>query len=185
MTLSDTAILEAMEAGKIIIDPFDQALLGPNSYDVHLGDEIGELVTPVESPLVESEVCMHKIDPGNGFLLQPLRPYLASTREYTETHDLFPRLEGRSSVARKALMVHITAGSGDAGFSGPWTLEMVSFVPFRVYPGMPIGQLIFSTIQGKVAQPYSGKRGTYNTMHPGPVKSNLHKKDYWRKFYGV
>ena len=55
------------------------------------------------------------------------------------------------------LMVHITAGFGDNGFKGKWTLEITVTHPVIVYPGMEIGQLYYETIDGDSSMTYAGK----------------------------
>ena len=70
-------------------------------------------------------------------MLSPHQLYLARTAERTVTHNLVPQIEGRSSVGRLGLFVHVTAGFGDVGFSGYWTLEMFAVHPVRIYPGVP------------------------------------------------
>ena len=78
--------------------------------------------------------------PKEGLLLQPGTLYLGRTLEYTETHGMVPMLEGRSSVGRLGLFVHVTAGFGDIGFCGYWTLEMFAVQPVRIYAGVAICQ---------------------------------------------
>ena len=58
-------------------------------------------------------------------------------------------IEGRSSVGRLGLFVHVTAGFGDVGFCGFWTLEMFAVQPVRVYPGVPICQIFYHEIHGE------------------------------------
>lgn len=77
--------------------------------------------------------------------------------EYTETHGLVPMLIGRSSIGRLGLAVHVTAGFGDIGFSGRWTLELLAAHPIRVYPGMEICQISYEEIEGEVLEGYHGK----------------------------
>ena len=86
--------------------------------------------------------------PEDGLVLSPNQLYLARTAERTVTHNLVPQIEGRSSVGRLGLFVHVTAGFGDVGFSGYWTLEMFAVQPVRIYPGMPICQIFYHEICG-------------------------------------
>ena len=69
--------------------------------------------------------------------------YLAQTMEYTETKKYIPCISGRSSIGRLGINVHITAGFGDIGFGGTWTLELFVINPIYVYPGMEIAQIYF------------------------------------------
>jgi len=97
------------------------------------------------------------IIPEEGMILQPGKLYLGRTIEYTETDSFVPMLEGRSSIGRLGLFVHITAGFGDVGFSGYWTLEMFCVQPIKIYPGIQICQIFYHTIQGEYELYKSGK----------------------------
>lgn len=158
---------------RIVIRPFDPARCGPNSYDVHLGDTVkvyALMESPAFDPLDPPKTIEFPI-PSEGLYLRPGVLYLASTLEYTETHGLVPRLEGRSSVARGGLKVHLTAGFGDDGFCGHWTLELEATHPFRVRAGMKIAQLCYTTLTGE-RQPYTGR---YQNQGSAPVASKFHE----------
>jgi dCTP deaminase len=135
----------------ILIDPFDEKQLNPNSYNLRLHDELivyEEIVLDVRRP---NRYRRHIIPP-EGFVLQPQQLYLARTIERTETHNFVPMLEGRSSIGRLGLFVHVSAGVGDIGFSGFWTLELVAVHPIRIYPGLPICQILYLTSQGEISE---------------------------------
>lgn len=135
----------------ILIEPFDEKQLNPNSYNLRLHDELivyEEIVLDVRRP---NRYRRHIIPP-EGFVLQPQQLYLARTIERTETHNFVPMLEGRSSIGRLGLFVHVSAGVGDIGFSGYWTLELVAVHPIRIYPGLPICQIIYLTSQGEISE---------------------------------
>src|SRR5579863_7484379 len=174
MILSDTAIRAAMRGGKIVIRPFDRACLGTNSYDVHLGRYLavyteGGLDARKSNPVREFRI------PPDGFVLVPGQLYLGVTEEYTETHGYVPFLEGKSSVGRLGIDIHSTAGKGDEGFCNYWTLEMSVKVPVRIYPGMPIGQLIYFEISGPIRRGYDTKANAkYRTVSPHPIPSRMH-----------
>ena len=122
-----------------VIDPFDATKLNPNSYNLCLHDELlvyEEIVLDVRRP----NRYRRYIIPPDGLVLQPHQLYLGRTVERTETHNLVPMLEGRSSIGRLGLFVHVTAGFGDVGFCGYWTLELFAVHPIRIYPGLPICQ---------------------------------------------
>jgi dCTP deaminase len=119
----------------------------------------------VDEPTIELVV------PDVGFTLYPGVLYLASTVEYTETPHHRPTLDGRSSVGRLGLFVHVTAGYGDRNFSGTWTCEFVVPYPLTIYPFVEIGQLSYVELVGE-AQPYTGQ---YSGQR-GPKKSGLHKE---------
>jgi len=164
MILSGNEIREQL--GKsIIIDPFDERLLNPNSYNLRLHDELlvyEEIVLDMKRP---NRVRRYDIPP-EGFVLQPRKLYLARTMERTETHNHVPMLEGRSSVGRLGLFVHVTAGFGDVGFCGYWTLEMFAIHPIRIYPGVPICQIFYHSIEGAVTEYRQGKYQNNHDIQP-------------------
>ncbi len=141
----------------ILIEPFDEKQLNPNSYNLRLHDELivyEEIVLDVRRP---NRYRRHIIPP-EGFVLHPGQLYLGRTIERTETHNLVPMLEGRSSVGRLGLFVHVTAGFGDVGFCGYWTLELFAVHPIRIYPGLPICQIFYHTVQGAISEYRSGSK---------------------------
>jgi dCTP deaminase len=154
MILSGQAIRERL-GSDIIIDPFDEAQLNPNSYNLTLHNE---LMVYEELMLDMAKANrVRRIDiPREGLVLSPHQLYLARTVERTVTHNLVPQIEGRSSVGRLGLFVHVTAGFGDVGFSGYWTLEMFAVHPVRIYPRVPICQIIYHEICGQCEE-YASK----------------------------
>jgi dCTP deaminase len=99
--------------------------------------------------------------PPEGLVLSPNQLYLGRTMERTETHNLVPMLEGRSSIGRLGLFVHVTAGFGDVGFCGFWTLEMFAVQPIRVYAGVEIAQIFYHTLEGTVRE-YASEKYQHN-----------------------
>lgn len=95
--------------------------------------------------------------PEEGYVLLPGTLYLGSTMEYTETYGFVPNIDGRSTTGRLGIEIHRTAGFGDNGFKGKWTLEITVTHPVIVYPGMEIGQLYYETIDGDTSITYNGK----------------------------
>lgn len=117
--------------------------------------------------------------PETGLILYPEILYLGSTVEYTETHAHVPFIEGKSSIGRLGIDIHATAGKGDVGFCGHWTLEISVKQPVRVYAGMPIGQLIYFPVDGEVLNPYDKKEGAkYCGQHGKPVESMMWKNKF-------
>jgi dCTP deaminase len=136
------------ELGKnIVIDPFDEAHLNPNSYNLTLHNELMVYEEVVLDMRQANRVRRIEIPPS-GLVLTPNQLYLGRTVERTETHNLVPMIEGRSSVGRLGLFVHVTAGFGDVGFCGYWTLEMFAVEPVRIYPEVPICQIFYHEIRG-------------------------------------
>lgn len=157
--------IKAKLGNNVVIEPFDERLLNANSYNLRLHDELlvyEEIVLDMKRP---NRYRRHVIPP-EGFVLQPRQLYLARTVERTETHNLVPMLEGRSSVGRLGLFVHVTAGFGDAGFCGYWTLEMYAAHAIRIYAGVPICQIFYHTLTGPVTEYHDGKYQNNHDIQP-------------------
>ncbi|MFZ4426323.1 MAG: dCTP deaminase [Saprospiraceae bacterium] len=178
MILSDKKILEAMAFGDIVIEPFDKACLGTNSYDVHLSKWLAVYTDEVLDARRHNQIRHFEI-PEAGFVLQPGVLYLGVTLEYTETHRCVPFLEGKSSVGRLGIDIHATAGKGDVGFCNTWTLEISCTQPVRIYAGMPIGQLIYFQVDGEIDRYYHSKRDAkYGQRTDKPVESMMWKNKF-------
>src|SRR6476661_9822370 len=149
----------------IVIDPFDERNLNPNSYNLTLHHE---LMTYEEVILdMRKANRVRRVDiPPEGLILSPNQLYLGRTVERTETHNLVPMIEGRSSIGRLGLFVHVTAGFGDVGFCGYWTLEMFAIQPIRIYPGVPICQIFYHQIVGNITEYCSNKYQHTPHIHP-------------------
>jgi dCTP deaminase len=173
--LSDTAILKAIENGSIVITPFNEEQLGGNSYDVRLSDTLLVYDEMILDCRLENNTTEIKI-PEDGLVLYPNTLYLASTIERTETYNHVPYLDGKSSIGRLGIAIHQTAGRGDCGFCGTWTMEITVVHPVRVYAGMKIGQITFHTVKGKVKKLYNKKPDAkYNNQTELPVASKMYK----------
>lgn len=171
MPLSDTLIARGVQDGSIVIRPFRPACLQPNSYDLHLGSRLAVYRDPVLDAKVPPEVEYREIG-EEGFVLCPGELYLGVTEEYTSAADCYVAyLDGKSSAGRLGIWVHITAGGGDAGFAGCWTLELAAVRPVRVYAGMPIAQIRYELLEGAVSQPYGRATSKYQNQPGIPVAS--------------
>lgn len=140
----------------INIDPFDPEKLNPNSYNLSLHNELityEEVVLDMAQPNRTRRILI----PKEGLVLSPQKLYLGRTVERTETHNFVPMIEGRSSIGRLGLFVHVTAGFGDVGFCGYWTLEMFAVQPIRIYPGISICQIFYHQIAGNIVEYKSDK----------------------------
>ncbi|MCL1986427.1 MAG: dCTP deaminase [Firmicutes bacterium] len=152
MILSGLKIQENL--GKnIIIEPYDEKFLNPNSYNLRLFDELLCYDEEILDMKKNHKTKVVKIPP-EGLLLEPSRLYLGRTLEYTETLNYVPMLEGRSSVGRLGLFIHVTAGFGDVGFKGFWTLEIHCIQPIKIYAGVSLCQIYYHTLDGDFL-PYS------------------------------
>lgn len=178
MILSDKKILEEIKKKSIVITPFDESNMGGNSYDVHLSPHFAQYVDKIIDAKKHNKIKHFKI-PKTGFVLKPGQLYLGSTLEYTETHKHVPFLEGKSSTGRLGIDIHATAGKGDVGFCGYWTLEISASKPVRIYAGMPIGQLIYYVVSGKVDRLYHKKKNAkYSDQQHLPKESMMWKNTF-------
>ena len=156
------------------IEPFNEAQVNPNSYNLRLADELMMYTPVVLDAARQNETCTIKI-PEQGIVLNPRYVYLGRTTEYTETTDYVPMLEGRSSIGRLGLLVHISAGFGDVGFKGYWTLELHCVQPVRIYAGMEICQIYYHTIKGEVKLYNSGKYQDNHGIQPSLMYQELQR----------
>jgi dCTP deaminase len=164
----------------IVIDPFDEGKLNPNSYNLTLHDEVMIYEEIILDMRKANRVRRFKI-PDEGIVLQPNQLYLARTVERTETHNLVPMIEGRSSIGRLGLFVHVTAGFGDVGFCGFWTLEMFAVQPVRIYAGVPICQIFYHELTGDIVEYSSDKYQHNHDIQPSllfkELNPNAEKED--------
>lgn len=150
---------------EIRIDPFDEARLNPNSYNLRLHEDL-LVYTSEELDMRSPNPTKTMKIPEEGLLLEPNRLYLGRTIEHPETDGYVPMLEGRSSVGRLGLFVHVTAGFGDVGFKGFWTLEIFCVNPVRIYSGVEICQIYYHTIEGDYDPYASGKYQNNQGIQP-------------------
>jgi dCTP deaminase len=156
----------------ICIEPFDEEKLNPNSYNLTLHDELityEEVVLDMAQPNRTRRIRI----PKEGLVLAPQKLYLGRTVERTETHNCVPMIEGRSSIGRLGLFVHVTAGFGDVGFAGYWTLEMFAVQPIRIYPGVPICQIFYHEIRGSYTEYCSDKYQHNRDIQPSLLYKEL------------
>lgn len=204
----------------IIIEPFNIACLGSNSYDLHLGDTLRVYAQTIpvgmrpaikydpmrrdysmrdwfyhtrkyreylahpeqydfRNPVYLLNPCDEKshriIDikiPETGLILSPSVGYLGATLEYTETRNLFPYIDGKSSVGRNFILNHHTAGRGDDGFCGEWTLEIRVLYPTVVFPNMRIGQIYYEEFKG-ARKPYDKNPASHYNGQRGPTAAAI------------
>ncbi len=149
----------------IFIEPYNPHQLNPNSYNLRLHNELMVYEDAVLDMKQKPSVYNITI-PEDGIVLEPGVLYLARTIEHTKTLGCVPMLEGRSSIGRLGLFIHITAGFGDVGFTGFWTLEMFCVKPIRIYPGVEICQVFYHTIEGDFDQYQSDKYQNNQCIQP-------------------
>ncbi|HJT34488.1 MAG TPA: dCTP deaminase [Pirellulales bacterium] len=156
----------------IVIDPFDESHLNPNSYNLSLHDELMTYEEVVLDMRKANRVRRLTIPP-EGLVLTPNQLYLGRTIERTETRGLVPMIEGRSSVGRLGLFVHVTAGFGDVGFCGYWTLEMFAVQPVRIYAGVSICQIFYHQLAGDYTAYASNKYQHNKDIQPSLLFKEL------------
>lgn len=231
--LSGLEIKRQIELGNIVIEPFNEKQLNPNSYNIKLGNhlkvykaatispediekKVSDYMQPFKDRYVEmcknvtteegmsSEAIKKREEllntmaetneeyklkvlrevaldpkkdnetmeieiPEDGYVLIPGILYLGTTEEYTETYGFIPNIDGRSTTGRLGIEIHRTAGFGDNGFKGKWTLEITATHPVIIYPGMEIGQLYYESIDGDSSIQYNGKYQNQNDVQAAKV----------------
>lgn len=171
--LTANAIRTAMQSREIIIRPFRLRQLNPNSVNLTLGKTLLKYDTTHLLDLRTEPTTIPIEIPPEGYVLEPNVLYLGHTNEVTHTNVYAPFIEGRSSIGRMGISVHITAGFGDIGFNGTWTLEITVVHPVRIYANVEICQVAFHTVEGTTTLKYEGK---YNNQ-TGPRPSSI-----WKEF---
>jgi dCTP deaminase len=183
MVLSDRSIREEIAAGRIVVDPFDDAMVQPCSIDVRIGDAF-RVFRNSRYPYIDVKLPMEdltelvRVAAGEAFILHPGEFVLGVVLERIGLpDDIVATLDGKSSLGRLGLVVHQTAGVVDAGFSGHITLELANManLPITVYPRMPIGQLSFMTLTTPADRPYgSGALGSKYQGQAEPTPSRYY-----------
>ena len=193
MVLSGNDIEKAVKEKKIVIDPFvPETRLNPNSYNLRLHNELltygsncdEEISRLNKRELLEKyntnaildmknpPITKSLLIPKEGLWLFPNRVYLGRTMEFTSTDHYVPMIEGRSSIGRLGMSVHLTAGFGDVGFAGHWTLEITVTQPLKVYAGVEVCQIYFHTTENIGEHRYHGSYNNIAEIKP----SNIYKE---------
>ena len=175
MILSGKEIHQQVENGTISIDPFNSGQLNPNSYNLRLHSDLLVYDSDVLDMKEKNSTSQLTI-PDEGLLLEPQKLYLARTIERTATDKYVPMLEGRSSVGRLGLFIHITAGFGDIGFDGFWTLEIFCVQPIRIYADLEICQIFYHTIDGDYDLYQSKKYQSNKGVQPSMLYKDFEEK---------
>jgi dCTP deaminase len=183
MVLSDGTIRAEIEAGRIVVDPFDGTMVQPSSVDVRV-DRRFRVFHNARYPFIDVRQPMDdlteavEISDSEPFILHPGEFVLGQTLERVRLpNDIVARLEGKSSLGRLGLLIHSTAGFVDAGFEGNLTLELsnVANLPVTIYYGMPIGQISFMRMDSPVERPYgSGDAGSKYQGQAEPTPSRFY-----------
>lgn len=187
--LSDKTIKKYLEEGKIVIDPLkDEQQIQPSSVDMRLGDEFKVFKVirkPYIDPKDEEDIAEYMesstVPEGEAFIIHPNEFALATTQEYVKVpDDLVARVEGRSSMGRLGVTMHVTAGYVDPGFEGRITLEIsnIGAMPVALYPGQRVCQLVFETMTTPAELPYGHPKRNSKYMKQLKPESSRVKLDY-------
>ena len=160
---------------EIFIDPYNSNQLNPNSYNLTLHNELLTYSSP-NLDMKKNHETETILIPQDGLLLKPGKLYLGRTKEHTKTNNLVPMLEGRSSIGRLGMFVHITAGFGDVGFEGFWTLEIFVVQPLKIYPNVEICQIYFHKIEGDFENYKSDKYQANKEIQPSYLYKDFMNK---------
>ncbi len=180
MLLSDRDIRSEINAGRVAVEPFEEAMIQPSSVDVRLDKFFrvfeNHKYSVIDPSIEQAELTREVVaEDAEAFILHPGEFVLASTYEIiTLPDDIAGRLEGKSSLGRLGLLTHSTAGFIDPGFSGHITLELsnVANLPVKLFPGMKIGQLCLIKLSSPAEHPYgSTKYGSRYQGQRGPTAS--------------
>lgn len=179
--LTGKEIIRQVELGNIYIDNFNPLKINPNSYNLHLDNkllvysDVNMKQITYNANQYDKYFCWNGFEkdcyidakkdnptteiiiPDDGFILLPNQLYLGTTKETTITETCVPCISGRSSIGRLGIAVHVTAGFGDIGFHGKWTLEITAAIPVKIYPDMEICQIYFEEVSGDTGIQYHGR----------------------------
>lgn len=175
MMLTGLSIKEMInsENPNIKIVPYNEDQLNPNSYDLRLHNEL-LVYSHFNLDMKRDNETKKIIIPETGLMLKPGQLYLGRTVEWTETNGLVAGLDGKSSVGRLGINVHATAGFGDIGFKGYWTLEISCIKPVRIYPNVRICQIYYHTIYGDYDN-YNGKYQNNDNVEASKMYKDFEK----------
>ena len=188
--LSDKDIKEHLKSGKIVINPLTnpKVQIQPSSVDLRIGREFKGFriirkpcIDPMDQSDLESYMESFYIDEGEPFIIHPGEFALATTYETIKLpNDLVARVEGRSSMGRLGVTMHVTAGYIDPGFHGKITLEIsnIGKMPVALYTGQRVCQIVFETMTSPSEKPYGHPdRDSKYMGQKSPVSSKI-KHDY-------
>lgn len=175
MILSDKTILQEIERGNIIISPLNPQYVNPCSVDLTIAPNFkmyNEYVLDTKRRNAVEEFTI----PEEGFVLEPGEIYLYACNETIGVKgNIRAKVEGKSSLGRLGLFVHVTAGFIDPGFTGSLVLELVATRRIRIYPNMKICQVEFARVEGEIGETYDQKTGSKYHGQTGVQESLMYK----------
>lgn len=175
--LTGQAIRDSVKDGTIMIEPYDEKNINPNSYNLTIGNTCKVLDLNHETVIIpfidisqlNIEATCRYIDtakpiqyndieiPKEGLILLPGNLYLIATNETIGSDCYIPMITGRSSMGRMGVSVHQEAGFGDIGYHGKWTLQVTVVKPTKIYPNMKMAQMYMVVPSGYIKDLYHGK----------------------------
>ncbi|MDR3222226.1 MAG: dCTP deaminase [Methanobrevibacter sp.] len=188
--LSDKDIKKYLNSKKIIIEPLKdfEKQIQPSSVDLRIGNEFKSFkivkkpfIDPKDSIDLSSYMESINIPDGDSFIIHPNEFALATTHEAVKIpNDLVARVEGRSSIGRLGVTMHVTAGYIDPGFEGRITLEIsnIGKMPVALYPGQRVCQIVFETMTSPSEKPYGHPQRDSKYMGQISPESSRIKLDY-------
>ena len=188
--LSDKDIKKCLEEGKIAIDPLKniEKQVQPSSVDLRIGNEFKvfkiikkPFIDPRDPENLDSYMESMYVENDEAFIIHPNEFALATTYETIKVpDDLVARVEGRSSMGRLGITMHVTAGYIDPGFEGKITLEIsnIGKMPVALYPGQRACQIVFETMTSKAEKPYGHPDRDSKYMGQTRPESSRIKQDY-------
>jgi dCTP deaminase len=188
--LSDKDIKEHLKKGLIVIDPLENPLMQiqPSSVDLRIGNEFKGFkiirkpcIDPMDKSDIDSYMESYYISENEPFIIHPGEFALATTYETIKLPDnLVARVEGRSSMGRLGITMHVTAGYIDPGFCGKITLEIsnIGKMPVALYTGQRVCQIVFETMTSPSEKPYGHPDRDSKYMGQKSPETSKIKQDY-------
>lgn len=187
--LNDKDLKKCIDNKRIIINPLlDKQQIQPSSIDMRLGNEFKvfkvirkPFIDPKDDEDLNSYMESVIVNKNDAFIIHPGEFALATTLEYVKVpDDLVARVEGRSSMGRLGVTMHVTAGYIDPGFEGRITLEIsnIGAMPVALYPGQRVCQIVFETMTNPAEKPYGHPDRNSKYMGQKSPESSRIKYDY-------
>lgn len=160
--LNDKEIRRELLERNIEINPTPHPIqIQPASVDLRLDDTYLTFNTTttmvIDTRREQHYTEYHSFSDNCPLVLQPGQFILAQTVEQVKLpDDILGRVEGRSSLGRLGIVIHVTAGFIDPGFEGNITLEIVNLgdIPVVLYPNQRVCQIVFERLASSCERPY-------------------------------
>jgi dCTP deaminase len=181
MILSDQTIKKYVSEGSIIIEPsISEGDIRPVGIRLHLGED---LLIPQPDQIIDLGATEHvnyeskKMD-EKGYVLKPNEFILGTTKQLIKVpRNIVCFLDGRSTLARLGLAIHVTAFVADGNFEEPGSivLEMKNLSPINLIlkPNLPIGMLLFNEIDKEIEQGVQFQYKGQKSVLPPDLKNQL------------